>query len=207
MNIEEAFKTVRMGLQDALNPQPYEAALDCIEAEVARLRAVIQDAVAHPTGNWQRLWAAAKHFERAEQRCQGCEDAPLGQHTGPHDYELDAVVQERDTLRTRCRIAEQEETRLTAERDALKYDVENMTAKFDQMQQERDSFGHQNATLRGERDAFKAALEELARVEGGMAVHGNETVRIARQALAKLRNRQTAEDWADVKDHEWGRGV
>lgn len=22
-------------------------------------------------------------------RCQGCEDAPLGQHTGPHDWETD----------------------------------------------------------------------------------------------------------------------
>ncbi len=42
------------------------------------------------------------------------------------------------------------------ERDAL-------IEKFDQMQQERDSFGHQNAVLRGERDALKA--EKLANFE------------------------------------------
>jgi hypothetical protein len=28
-------------------------------------------------------------------RCQGCEDAPLGQHTGPHDWEAVPPVQKR----------------------------------------------------------------------------------------------------------------
>ena len=31
----------------------------------------------------------AEHEEELTdgRRCQGCEDAPLGQHTGPHDWE------------------------------------------------------------------------------------------------------------------------
>jgi hypothetical protein len=28
-------------------------------------------------------------------RCQGCEDAPVGQHTGPHDWEAVPPVQKR----------------------------------------------------------------------------------------------------------------
>ncbi len=91
---------------------------------------------------------------------------------------IDVADKNRREIRTRCRIAEQEETRLTAERDAL-------LEKFDQMQQERDSFGHQNAVLRGERDALK---ETNARLTGMLPTSDYNEVREERDALKAALN-------------------
>jgi len=43
---------------------------------------------------WEQQWGrenldaiTVEHLDRMRARCRGCEDAPVGQHTGAHDWE------------------------------------------------------------------------------------------------------------------------